>query len=98
MRELHRVLRAPLGERTQLIDVAKHVGERDDRLDNLRVAAAVGSLDLPAPAVDVADDVAEIILGSDALDLHYRLEQLDAGLVRRFAHRSARADFKGERR
>src|SRR3546814_4988294 len=47
VRELHRVLRAALGERTQLVDVAEHVGERHDGLDGLGVAPAVGALDLP---------------------------------------------------
>src|SRR5215217_3765709 len=50
VRELHRVLGAALAERTQLVDVAEHVGERHVSLDNLGVAAAVGALDLPAPA------------------------------------------------
>ena len=49
VRELHRVLRASLRERAQLVDVAEHVGERHESLDDLRVAAAVGALDLAAP-------------------------------------------------
>ena len=65
-----------------------------DRLDNLRVTATVGGLDLAAPAVDVADHVAEVILGSHDLDLHHRLEDLDAGLLRSFAHRAAARDLE----
>src|SRR5256885_3087804 len=53
---------------------------------------------LAKKAVQVADDVAEIILGSHDLDLHDRFEQLDAGLVSRFAHCATRADLKGKRR
>src|SRR3546814_10735564 len=58
------------------------------RVDGLRVAAAVGALDLPATRVQIADDVAEILLGADDLDLHDRLEQLDAGLLRSEEHTS----------
>ena len=71
------------------INVAEHIGKRDHRLDHLRVAAAVGALDLATPAVEIADDVAEIVLGSHDLDLHDRLEQLDPRLPGRFAHRAA---------
>src|SRR3546814_20542660 len=68
------------------------------RVDGLRVAAAVGAPDLPATRVQIADDVAEILLGADDLDLHDRLEQLDAGLLSRFTHRTTRADFERQRR
>src|SRR3546814_11929550 len=57
-----------------------------------------GALDLPATRVQIADDVAEILLGADDLDLHDRLEQLDAGLLSRFTHRTTRADFERQRR
>src|SRR3954467_3167005 len=98
MRELHRVLRPALAEGPQLINVAEHIGKRDHRLDDLGVAPAVGALDLAAAAVDVADDVAEIILRRHHLDLHDRLEQRDAGLLRGLAHRAAGADLERKRR
>src|SRR3546814_12977339 len=50
-----RILRATLGERAQLIDVAEHVRQRHQRVDGLRVAAAVGALDLPAKRVQNAE-------------------------------------------
>ena len=63
MAELHRVLRTALSERTQLVHVAEHVGQRDESIDRLGIAAAVGALDLATTRVDVADDVAEVVLG-----------------------------------
>ncbi len=54
--------RTPLGKETKLVHVAEHVGERNDRFDHLRVAAAVGACSDRA-AVDVANDVAEVISG-----------------------------------
>ena len=61
-RELHGVLCPPLGERAQLVDVAKHVGQRHLGLDYLGIAAAVGTLDLPTTAVQVADHVADSVV------------------------------------
>src|SRR3546814_20416133 len=92
VRDLHRLLRAALGERTQLVDVAEHVGERHDGLDGLGVAPAVGALDLPAATVEIADHVAHIFLWGDDLDLHHRFEQIDAGLRLPFAHRRTPRD------
>ena len=45
----------------------------------------------------VANDVAKVILRSDDLDLHDRLQQLDTSLVGCFTHRAARADFERQR-
>src|SRR5205823_8995915 len=56
------------------------------------------ALDLPAAAVEIADDVAEILLRRYHFDLHHRLEDLDAGLLRRFAHRTAAGDLERQRR
>src|SRR3546814_8414733 len=98
MRELHRVARAALAEAAQLIDVAEHVRERNDRLDDLGDSPAVGALDLPAAAVEIADHVAHEFLRGNNLDLHHRFEQLDAGLRRHFAHRRTASDFERQRR
>src|SRR3954468_15211186 len=53
VRELHRVLGAPLAEGAKLINVAEHIRKRHHRLDDLGIAAAVRPLDLTAPAVQV---------------------------------------------
>ncbi|EAQ30599.1 hypothetical protein NAP1_07465 [Erythrobacter sp. NAP1] len=98
MAELHRVLCASLSERAQFVDVAEHVGQRDKGFDGLCVAAAVGALDLTTTRVEVADHVAEVVLGSDDFNLHHRLKQLDTGLLSGFTHRTATRDFKRHRR
>src|SRR5579859_1751337 len=98
VRELHRVLRPALGERAELVHVTEHVRQRHHCLDDLGVAPAVGALDLATTAVHVADDVAEIILRGDDLDLHDRLEQLDAGLLGGFTHTGAAGDLERQRR
>src|SRR4028118_1647414 len=90
--------RPALCARAVRVDVGQHVGERDHRLDRLGIAPRVGALDLAAAAVQVADDVAQIILRSDDLDLHDRLEQLDTRLLSRFAHATAGTDFERQRR
>src|SRR5439155_25391635 len=62
MVEMHRVLRPALTHRPQGIDVSEHVGERHHRIDDPRITARIHSGDLPAPAVQVADDVTHIHL------------------------------------
>src|SRR5215468_9760442 len=82
--ELHRVLGAALRHRPEIVDVLEHVGERHHGVDNDRDAARLLPLDLAAPRVQVADDVADIVLRRHHLDLHDRLEQLHAELGRGF--------------
>src|SRR3990170_1698571 len=77
--ELHRGRRTPLGHAAQVRHVPEHLGERDERADDLglvadRAAPALHALDLAAPAVEVADDVAHELLGHRDLDPHDRLE------------------------
>ena len=62
MVELHRVLRTALGHRTQVVDIFEHVGERHHGADHDGNAAGFLPLDLSAAAVQVADDVADVIL------------------------------------
>src|SRR3954454_15920096 len=61
--QFHRIARPTLRLRPQVGRVAEHLGERDEGADDLRRAAAVHALDLPAPAVEIADDVAHELLG-----------------------------------
>src|SRR6476620_3556189 len=72
--EFHRGRRPALGHRPQVRDVSEHLGERDERPDDLRRPARLHALDLPPAAVEVADDVAHELLGHEDLDLHDRLE------------------------
>src|SRR4029079_10115607 len=78
--ELHRRRRPALGHRPQVRDVAEHLGERNERPDDLRVRARLHPLDLAAAAVQVADHVAHELLGHRDLDPHDRLEDRGIGL------------------
>src|SRR5688572_5607680 len=51
--ELHRVARAALGLRPQVADVAEHLRQRDERLDDAVAAALLHRLDHAATAVEV---------------------------------------------
>src|SRR6266540_5592122 len=75
MRELHGVGGAALRLRAQIRRVPEHLGERHERVDHLGVRARGHRLDLAAAAVEVADDVAHVVVGRHDLDLHDRLEQ-----------------------
>src|SRR3954470_6447352 len=87
--ELHRVGGTALRVGAQVGRVAEHLAERDVGADRQRVAAPLLALQAPAPAAEVADDVAEEVLGGHDLDLEHRLEQ--DGL------RAARGLLEGER-
>src|SRR4051812_687977 len=78
--EFHRRRRPALGHRPQVRDVAEHLGERDERADDLCRPARLHALDLAAAAVEVADDVAHELLGHRDLDPHDRLEDRGIGL------------------
>src|SRR5215210_3877839 len=74
--ELHGERGPALRRRAQVGCVAKHGRERHARPDRLRVAARLQALDAAAARVEIAHHVAEVLLGSDDLDGHDRLEQL----------------------
>src|SRR6266545_6063582 len=73
--ELHRVRRATLGARTQVGSVAEHLREGHVSTDDLAVAPLLHAADLAAAGREVTDDVTHVVLGSDDLDRHDRLEQ-----------------------
>src|SRR3954468_21486578 len=79
--EFHRRRRPALGHRPQVRDVAEHLGERDERSDDLCRPARLHALDLAAAAVQVADHVAHELLGHRDLDPHDRLEDRRIGLA-----------------
>src|ERR1700680_3680911 len=80
MVEMHRVLGPALTHRPQGIDISEHVGERDHRIDDPRIAACVHSSDLAAAAVQVADNVTHILLRRHDFDPHDRLEKFRGSL------------------
>src|SRR3954447_12360985 len=66
--ELHGVGGPALGVGTQVRRVAEHLRQRDAAGHRQGVAAPVLALDASAPLAQVADDVAEELLGGDDLD------------------------------
>src|SRR3954471_2488275 len=79
--EHHGVARPSLGAAAQVAHVAEHLRERDQGPDDAGAGALLHRLDDPAPGVQVADDVAHVVLGRDDLDGHERLEQGRVGLA-----------------
>ena len=76
-----------------------NISEGDGRLDQLDAGGLVDELGDEAPAgVDVADDVAHVVLGRRNLDLHDGLEQARAALAHALAERLAGRDLEGEHR
>ena len=72
---MHRELGPALAHRAQRVDVAEHVGQRHHGVDHPGVAPLSMPVMLPRRAVQVADDVAHVLLGRHHLDPHDRLEQ-----------------------
>src|SRR5699024_10764898 len=72
---LHGVLAAALGAGAQISGVAEHLAQRHEGVDLLGAGAGLKALDLAAAAVQVADDVAHILLGDNDAHLHDGLQQ-----------------------
>src|ERR671916_209799 len=96
--EDHRVAGPTLGAAAQVTHVAEHLRERDQRPDDAGAGALLHRLDHPAPGVQVADDVAHVVLGRDHLDGHHRLEQGRAGLARGLLEDHRAGDLEGHLR
>src|SRR4051812_5246811 len=79
--EDHRVDSAAGGPAAQGADVAEHLGQRDERPDDLDAGGVLHGLDLSTAGVEVADHVAHVLLGRADLDVHDRLEQHRVGLA-----------------
>src|ERR1700709_871911 len=61
--ELHRVSRSALGHRARVGRVTEHLAQRHLRRDDLRVAALFHAVDTSTATVEIADDIAHVILG-----------------------------------
>src|SRR4051812_14465299 len=96
--ELHRVGGAALSVGAQVGRVAEHLAERHVCRDRERVAAPLLALEAPAPAAEVADDVAEEVLGRHDLDLEDRLEQDGLRAARRLLEGERAGDLEGDLR
>src|SRR3546814_10665798 len=82
--------------RSQGVDVAEHVGQRHHSIDHLGIAAAVHAQHADAAAVQIADNVAHVLVRRPHLDLHHRLEQYRACLRNALEERGAGGDLEGQ--
>src|SRR4029079_14186555 len=73
--ELHGEVGAPLRHRPEVGGVAEHLAQRHECLDDLSVADGRHVLDAAAAGVEIAHDVAEVVLGRRHLDRHHRLPE-----------------------
>src|SRR6201747_883610 len=96
--ELHRVIGSALRHRAQFGRVPEHFAEGHESLYGERVAALILTLNLAATTREIADHVAEEVLGGDDLDRHHRLEQDRVGLARGVLDRHRTGDFEGHLR
>src|SRR3954469_12259000 len=96
--EDHRVARPSLGAAAQVTHVAEHLRQRHQGPDDAGAGALVHRLDGPAAGVQVADDVAHVLLGGDDLDGHERLEQGRAGLAGGLLEGDRAGDLEGHLR
>src|SRR3984957_7106741 len=92
--ELHRGRTASLGHRAQVSHVSEHGRQGDLGVDDLRVAALGHAEDAPAPRVEIADDVAHVLLGDDDFDLHHGLQNGDAGAPGALLEAEGRRDLE----
>ena len=94
MVELHRERRPSLRHRADVGRVAEHLGQRNHRLDLLRVSDRLEVLDAAATGVEVAHHVAEVLLRRDDLDRHHRLQQHRLGALHRVLERHRARDLE----
>src|ERR1700745_1501273 len=94
--ELHAVVRPALRPAAQIPHVAEHLRQRDERLDHPDPGALLHGLDLAAAAVQVADDVAHVLVRGADLDGHHRFEQRGVRLGGRLLERHRTRDLEGE--
>src|SRR6266571_9116884 len=94
--ELHGVVRPALGPAAQIPDVAEHLRQRYTCLDHPAPGPLLHGLDLATAAVQVADDVAHVVVRSPDLDGHHRFEQRGIRLGGRLLERHRTGDLEGE--
>src|SRR6266508_391450 len=94
--ELHAVAGPALRLAAEIADVPEHLRQRDERLDDPGDAAVLHRLDMTAAGVEVADDVAHVVLRGRDLDGHHGLEQDRIRLPGRLLERHRTGDLEGE--
>src|SRR5277367_4960959 len=93
--ELHRVVGAPLGVGAKVGRVAEHLAQRDLCGHGQRVATALLTFDASTAPAEVADHVAEEVVGGDDLDSEDRLEQNRLGPFGGLFEGQRAGDFEG---
>ena len=97
--EHHGVVGPALGLRPKVADIAEHLRQRHQRLDDARPAALLHGLNLTTAGVQVADHVAHVVLGRDDLDGHDGLEddrlRLRGGLLQGLGAGDLEGHFRG---
>src|SRR3984957_5714307 len=96
--ELHAVVRPSLCLGTQVADVTEHLRERNESLNHPGPGSFLHGLHLAAPAVEVADHFAHVVLWGRDLDVHHRLEQHRVSQPRGLLEGHRAGDLEGELR
>src|SRR5918994_4643994 len=94
--ELHRIARPALGLAAEVPDVAEHLRQWNQRLDDAGAGTLLHGLDVAAAGVQVADDVAHVVLRRDHLDGEHRLEEHGVGSAGRLLERHRTGDLERE--
>src|SRR3954467_4857146 len=92
--ELHGVAGPARSLRPQVTDVAEHLRQRNQALDDPGTAALLHGLDLATAGVEVADDVTHVVLGRGDLDGHHRFEEHGARLAGTLLERLRSGDLE----
>ena len=98
MRELHGELTTARGHRAQVTDVTEHIAQRRVGFHTDTGRASILRLDHSATAVEVTDDITDVIFRSEDVELHDRLEDLWTRLRDGLAVASLRREFERDRR
>src|SRR5690606_23453487 len=96
--ELHRVHRATLGLGPQVADVAEHLRQRHQCANDLDASRVRHGLDHSTTGVEVADDVAHVLLGRTHLDVHDGLEEHGVRLADTLLEHHRAGDLEGHLR
>jgi hypothetical protein len=96
--ELHRVVAAPTGDRAQVGRVVEHLGHRHLGGDLGHVALRLHAQRSPAARGQVADHVADRVLGNGDGHPHDRLQQVGVGLCSRLLEGHRAGDLEGHLR
>mmetsp|Transcript_1438 Transcript_1438/g.3564 ORF Transcript_1438/g.3564 Transcript_1438/m.3564 type:complete len:211 (-) Transcript_1438:535-1167(-) len=95
--ELHAIRGAALRVRAQGRDVAEHAGQGHVGTDDFHVTTVTDVVHQASPRVEVADDVAHVLLGGGDLHRHGRLHDDGVALGARLPPAVAGANLEGDR-